>query len=41
MGHAFRFFWSNLVGDNRQTPIQLHCIAIDDLAIELPRNLYC
>ena len=39
MRHALCLFWSNLVCDYRQTTIQLHGIAIDDLAVEITRYL--
>lgn len=39
MRDAFGFFLCNLVRDDRQSMIQLHCIAVDYFAIELPCNL--
>jgi len=41
MRNAFRLILRDLVGDNGQPTIQLHGVAVDDLAIILSRDFYC
>jgi len=40
MRNAFRLILRNLVGNDGQPTIQLHCITVDDLAIILSRDFY-
>jgi hypothetical protein len=39
MWHTFHFFLCNLVGDDRKSLVELHCISVDDFSIIPPRNL--
>jgi hypothetical protein len=38
---AFSFVHWDLVGYYRQAAVELHCVAVDNFAIELLRDVYC